>query len=119
MPGETDETINETVDFLFKVLPYMCEGFRKRINYQINTYYAQSLPGTPLYDSKSGLENIVTSAQQDLIALQDAGVDAIMFGNENDRPYELKVNTASTATMAYVIGRLKENIKIPFGVNVL
>jgi len=78
-----------------------------------------ALPGTPLYDSKSGLENIVTSAQQDLIALQDAGVDAIMFGNENDRPYELKVNTASTATMAYVIGRLKENIKIPFGVNVL
>ena len=30
-----------------------------------------------------------------------------MFGNENDRPYEFKVDTASTATMAYVIGRLR------------
>ena len=30
-----------------------------------------------------------------------------MFGNENDRPYEFDVDTASTATMAYVIGRLR------------
>jgi uncharacterized protein len=42
-----------------------------------------------------------------------------MFGNENDRPYELKVDTASTATMAFVIGRLRSAIKVPFGVNVL
>ena len=42
-----------------------------------------------------------------------------MFGNENDRPYELKVDTASTATMAYVIGRLRDEITVPFGVNVL
>ena len=42
-----------------------------------------------------------------------------MFGNENDRPYELKVDTASTATMAYVIGCLRSDIAVPFGVNVL
>jgi membrane complex biogenesis BtpA family protein len=42
-----------------------------------------------------------------------------MFGNENDRPYELNVDTASTATMAYVIGALRAEIKVPFGVNVL
>src|SRR4029078_10470285 len=45
--------------------------------------------------------------------------DAIMFGNENDRPYELQVDTASTATIAYVVGRLRSEIRIPFGVNVL
>ena len=43
----------------------------------------------------------------------------VMFGNENDRPYEFTVDAASTATMAYVIGSLKREIKIPFGVNVL
>ena len=48
-----------------------------------------------------------------------AGFDAVMFGNENDRPYELKVDTASSATMAYVIGRLRDEITVPFGVNVL
>jgi hypothetical protein len=42
-----------------------------------------------------------------------------MFGNENDRPYEFTVDTASTATMAYVIGRLRPDITVPFGVNVL
>jgi membrane complex biogenesis BtpA family protein len=42
-----------------------------------------------------------------------------MFGNENDRPYEFKVDSVSTATMAYVIGRLKSEITVPFGVNVL
>ena len=42
-----------------------------------------------------------------------------MFGNENDRPYELEVDAASTATMAFVIGQLKDRITVPFGVNVL
>lgn len=78
-----------------------------------------ALPGTPLYDATGGIERIVADARADLQALQAAGVDAVMFGNENDRPYELKVDTASTATMACVIGRLRTEITVPFGVNVL
>ena len=78
-----------------------------------------ALPGSPLYDSKLGLDYIVDSAEKDLAALQNAGVDAVMFGNENDRPYEFNVNQVTTATMAYVIGSLKNKINVPFGVNVL
>ena len=59
-----------------------------------------ALPGTPLYNEDGGLDGILKSAHKDLIALQDAGVDAVMFGNENDRPYEFNVDTASTASMA-------------------
>lgn len=77
------------------------------------------LPGTPLYDEAGGIEAIVSAARADLDALQAAGVDAVMFGNENDRPYELSVDVASTATMAYVIGQLRASITVPFGVNVL
>lgn len=77
------------------------------------------LPGTPLYDAGKGMEAIVEAAREDLEALQAAGVDAIMFGNENDRPYELSVDVASTTAMAYVIGSLKPKIRVPFGVNVL
>ena len=58
-------------------------------------------------------------SRKDLDALQEAGFDAVMFGNENDRPYEFTVDTASTATMAYVIGRVRDRITLPFGVNVL
>lgn len=78
-----------------------------------------ALPGAPLHDPKAGLEGLVEAARADLHALQAAGFDAVMFGNENDRPYEFKVDTASTATMAYVIGRLRPGITLPFGVNVL
>ena len=78
-----------------------------------------AMPGTPLYDAAGGVEAILRGAEADLAALQAAGVDAVMFGNENDRPYELRVDVASTATMAHVIGRLRDRITVPFGVNVL
>jgi len=78
-----------------------------------------ALPGSPLHDAEGGVEGIITAARKDLLALQAAGFDAVMFGNENDRPYEFKVDTASSATMAYVIGRLRSDITVPFGVNVL
>jgi membrane complex biogenesis BtpA family protein len=78
-----------------------------------------ALPGSPLHDHEGGVEAIVENARKDLVALQAAGFDAVMFGNENDRPYEFAVDTASTATMGYVIGRLRSEITVPFGVNVL
>ena len=78
-----------------------------------------ALPGSPLYDIKTGINGLIENARSDLHALQDANVDAVMFGNENDRPYELKVNRSSLSTMAYMIGRVAEKINVPFGVNVL
>lgn len=78
-----------------------------------------ALPGSPLYDAQGGLEKLLDDARKDLHALQAAGFDAVMFGNENDRPYAFDVDTASTATMAAIIGALKQDITLPFGVNVL
>lgn len=78
-----------------------------------------ALPGRPPYDASDGLDGLLRAARADLDALQGAGVEAIMFGNENDRPYQFSVGIASTATMAHVIGRLCEYITVPFGVNVL
>ena len=82
----------------------------------IGMVHIGALPGTPLFDPALDL---VASARADLHALQNAGFDAVMFGNENDRPYEFSVDTASTATMAAIIGQLKSEITVPFGVNVL
>ena len=78
-----------------------------------------AMPGSPLYDAERGVDGLIDGVSKDLDALQKAGFDAIMFGNENDRPYEFDVDTASTATMAYVIGRVRDRITVPFGVNVL
>ncbi len=78
-----------------------------------------ALPGAPLYDAGAGLAGLLAGARADLRALQAAGFDAVMFGNENDRPYEFAVDAASTATMACLIGQLRDEITVPFGVNVL
>jgi membrane complex biogenesis BtpA family protein len=85
----------------------------------IGMVHLDALPGAPLFDEAKGIEAIVSGARKDLLALQKAGFDAVMFGNENDRPYEFDVDAASIATMAYVIGRLRAEMTVPFGVNVL
>lgn len=82
----------------------------------IGMVHLGALPGTPLYDPAVDL---VASARADVLALQAAGFDAVMFGNENDRPYAFNVDAASTATMAFVIGQLQHEITVPFGVNML
>ena len=80
-------------------------------------FYA--LPGDPDYDPEKGMGWIVEQARADLQALQQGGVDAVMFSNEASLPYLTKVETITVAAMARVIGELKEGIRIPFGVNVL
>lgn len=85
----------------------------------IGMVHIGALPGSPLHDGEAGINGLLEGARRDLAALQDAGFDAVMFGNENDRPYEFDVDTASTATMAWIIGALRSEITVPFGVNVL
>jgi membrane complex biogenesis BtpA family protein len=91
-------------------------GDRKPV---IGMVHFGALPGSPLFDARRGLDGLVDGIAKDLAALQNAGFDAIMFGNENDRPYEFSVDAASTATMAFAIGRIRDRITVPFGVNVL
>ena len=56
---------------------------------------------------------------RDLEALQGGGIDAVMFCNENDRPYRLDADVASVAAMADVVASLRGELSVPFGVNVL
>src|SRR5262249_51034733 len=46
-------------------------------------------------------------------------VDAVMFGNEGDRPYLLKATPESLAAMAAAITAVKPMLKLPFGVDYL
>ena len=85
----------------------------------IGMLHLMPLPSAPGYDTSGGMDKIVDLAQADLEALQGGGIDAIMFCNEHDRPYTLKADTAVVAAMAYVVGRLKQAITIPFGIDVL
>lgn len=78
-----------------------------------------ALPGDPGFNKKGGMDSVVDLAAKDLAALQNGGVDAVMFSNEFSLPYMTKVDNVTGAAMANIIGELKNEIKIPFGVNVL
>ena len=92
------------------------EGTKKVV---IGMIHIGALPGTPLYDERGGMRALIDGAMADLEALQAGGVDAVMFGNENDRPYSLKAPVASIAAMSAVVTSVKPAIDRPFGVNYL
>jgi hypothetical protein len=78
-----------------------------------------ALPGSPGYDADGGVAKLIDSVLSDILKLQAGGVDAIMFGNEFDRPYQLKAPPEGVAAMAAVIQAVKPEITTPFGVNYL
>jgi hypothetical protein len=77
------------------------------------------LPGRPRHDRAGGSGHLVEVVARDLDALQGAGVDGVLFCNEADIPYQLAVGPEVPAAMAAVIGQLRSELKIPFGVNIL
>lgn len=81
--------------------------------------HLNALPGDPGFDQDAGLPGIIEWARRDLAALQDGGVDAVMFSNEFSRPYLTRVQPVTVACMGRIIGELLKEIRIPFGVDVL
>lgn len=77
------------------------------------------LPGRPLHDSHGGMAAIVDALRRDLEILQEGGVDGLLFCNEGDRPYPLHTDRAPVAAMAAVIGELRPQIRLPYGVDLL
>lgn len=78
-----------------------------------------ALPGDPEYDADGGMRKVIERARHDLIALQEGGVDGILFSNEFSIPYLTDVKTETVTAMARIIGELMGEIKVPYGVDVL
>jgi membrane complex biogenesis BtpA family protein len=77
------------------------------------------LPGRPRHDRRAGMRAITDTVAADIAALQDAGVDGLLFCNEADLPYQLGVGPEATAAMAAVIGAVRRELTRPFGVNLV
>ena len=97
----------------------MFEFFAGKTKAVIGMAHIGALPGSPLYDAEGGTTKLVDDVARDVEHLQAGGIDAIMFGNENDRPYLLKATPESIAAMSAVVMALKPSLKVPFGVNYL
>lgn len=98
-------------------MQFGCFGARRKV--VIGMVHLGALPGTPLYDAAGGMSRLVEGALADIAALQAGGVDGVMFGNENDRPYRLKAPGASVAAMAAIVAQVRPALRVPFGVNYL
>jgi hypothetical protein len=81
--------------------------------------HLHALPGRPRHDAAAGIDGIVELLARDVAALQDAGVDGLLFCNEHDIPYQLRVGHEAVAAMAAAIGRLRGELRLPFGVDLL
>jgi uncharacterized protein len=81
--------------------------------------HLRALPGRPRHDAAGGTTAIYTALREDVLALQAAGVDGLLFCNEHDLPYSIGVGVEIAAAQAAVIARLRPDLTVPFGVDVL
>jgi membrane complex biogenesis BtpA family protein len=77
------------------------------------------MPATPRYDEHQGIGYIVERVEHDLEALQEGGIDGVLFHNENDRPFVSDIGPEIVATMTRAITQVLPKTHVPFGVDVL
>jgi hypothetical protein len=105
MPGEDDETIHETTDFLKTVAPYILKWKDGTPSTEISINYAQALPGTPLYEwgrQAGSIGNTIDDEEQYLVDISD--VDAYShdhFVNHTGLP-TLKILTWRPSMVAHL-----------------
>ena len=80
----------------------------------IGLVHLHPLPGDPFYCGE-GMAQVIGAARRDLKALQDGGMDGVLFTNEFSLPYQQKVSPVTLAAMGMVIGALRGEISVPFG----
>ena len=83
-----------------------------------------ALPGTrgsesvPRHDAAMGMDGMIQRMRTDVAHLLENGVDAVMFCNEDDRPYAFHADFEAIAVMTRVITALRP-VDRPFGVDFL
>ena len=79
--------------------------------------HLDALPGDPGFCGS--MKDVIQHAAADLEALQSGGVDGVLFANEFSLPYQPQTEYVTVAAMAAIIGQVRRDISIPFGVNVV
>ena len=82
----------------------------------IGMVHLHAMPTDPKYDVNKGLEEVITAAEKDIVALQEGGIDGLLFCNEFSIPYTKNVKPITVACYASIVGQLKKIIKVPFGI---
>lgn len=81
----------------------------------IGMCHLMALPGDPNY--QNNIDKTIERAKKEIEILQKYGITKILFSNEFSYPYTNNVSTVSILSMAYIIGVLKKDLSVPFGVD--
>jgi hypothetical protein len=76
------------------------------------------LPGTPRWQPSITIEQMIGSVRTDVDKLYRAGVDAVMFCNEDDRPYTFTAPPEAIAVMTRIVTEVRPVGRV-FGVDYL
>jgi len=85
----------------------------------IGMVHLPASPGQPRARNAGDLSAKVAGVRADVLALQEGGVDGLLFCNEADLPYATSVGPEVAAHAAFLIGAVSADIRLPFGVNLL
>jgi predicted TIM-barrel enzyme len=84
----------------------------------IGMIHLKALPGAP--DYAGNFRNVLDCALKDASALEDGGVDGMMIENFFDAPFfKEQVGPETVAAMACIASTLRQQTRLPLGVNVL
>jgi membrane complex biogenesis BtpA family protein len=99
-------------------MPFTLKEFFGVLKPVIAMAHLPALPGTPRYDPQLGVEGALEVVRRDVRCLAANGVDAILFCNEDDRPYTFQAGLEAVAVMTRIVTELRPADR-PFGVDYL
>jgi uncharacterized protein len=85
----------------------------------IGMVHLPASPGQPRAVDNPSLDKMLEACLADVRALQEGGMDGLLFCNENDLPYSTAVGHEVAAWAAMVIGAVRAELRVPYGVNLL
>ncbi len=94
----------------------MKQGFRRKVPL-IAVSHLPALAGRRSHNSQ---REVIEHALHDLAVCEEYGVDALLFENENDAPYNVEVDSAAVASMSSVLTHvLSKRQRVSVGVEYL
>jgi membrane complex biogenesis BtpA family protein len=85
----------------------------------IGMVHLPASPGQPQARFAPSLDEQIAAVRADVLALQDGGMDGLLFCNESDLPYTTSVGHEVAAFAAFMIGAVRDVVRVPYGVNLL
>ncbi len=85
----------------------------------IGMVHLPASPGQPQFKSSPDLKAMIAAIKSDIQALQNGGIDGLLFCNESDLPYTTHVNSEVGTWTTFLVGAVHDQLKIPYGVNLL